>query len=255
MKRYYSVAVPYKKYKRRVMKACLRPNPQNRYINIGAGGWYFPRWENIDLYVKDKFLIDYEIDLRKKEFFPIASETAALVFSSHVLEHMSDDACMFTLKESYRILKKGGVMRIVVPDMEKALHAYRNKDRDFFYSREICLTGNSLERRLVNFFASYQTANHDYRGGPIVPDETVRERVGSLSRYEFAKWCVSMIPESAPYKAHVNGYDFPKLKKILEEAGFRKITLSSYRQSSVTMFRDAVFDRRPKISLYVEAYK
>ena len=38
------------------------------------------------------------------------------IYSSHLLEHLWRDDAYFFLKESYRILKKGGVLRICTPD-------------------------------------------------------------------------------------------------------------------------------------------
>ena len=66
---------------------------------------------------------------------------------------------------------------------------------------------------------------------------------------------MSRIPKDAPYKAHVNAYDFDKLKDLLNKIGFQDIKKSDYRLSSVASMRATVFDNRPVISLYVEANK
>ena len=55
---------------------------------IGAGIWYYPKWENVDYYT-NKFYVDYKIDLRTKQEIPLASNSTKIIFSSHFFEHIS----------------------------------------------------------------------------------------------------------------------------------------------------------------------
>ncbi len=234
------------------MRRLFPPNSNDRRLNIGAGRWYRPRWENIDLYV-DEFYADYRIDLREKKPLPLPTECASMIFASHVLEHVSDDVCIFILKECRRLLKPGGTVRVVVPDMDKAFEAYNSNNIDFFLKGCPSCSADTTEGAIVNFFASYRKGC--YSGGPVVEPDVVRNKIEQLDRYEFVKWCVEQIPDDAPYKAHVNGYDFPKLRLLFEQAGFEKVERSSYRKSAVGALRHRAFDNYPIISLYVEAYK
>jgi len=233
-------------------KKVFPPNPEERHLNIGGGNWYYRRWENIDLYA-DQVFVDYRIDLRLRAPIGLPDGCAKVIFSSHVLEHMSDESCLFILKECHRLLKPRGILRISVPDMDKALQAYTVNDTLFFDKGGVRCVGDSIERKLVNFFASYKKDN--YSGGPVVAPAVVTERLGSLDKYEFVRWCVSLIPADAPYKAHVNGYDFPKLKSFLEASGFGEVVRSEHRGSSVPTMRTTAFDNRPMVSLFVEAFK
>lgn len=232
-------------------KKIYPPDPKNRYINIGGGNWYYRRWENVDLHAINSF-IDYKTDLRNKEPINLPDGCAKLIFCSHVLEHVSDDVCLFIIKECHRLLNQGGVLRVSVPDMDKAIEAYLANDHDFFIKAEIA-GHDSIERKIVHFFASYREG--DYTGGPDVLPEEVRQKFQLLDKYEFASWCANLIPKSATYLAHVNGYDFDKLKSFLEKAGFKKIVKSEFRESSVDILRESAFDNRPEISLFVEAFK
>lgn len=241
-----------KRYRALRMKKLYPPNRNERYLNIGGGNWYYPRWENIDLYADDIF-VDYRIDLRLKQPIPVSDSCAVIIFSSHVLEHMSDEDCFFVLRECYRILKPEGILRIVIRDMDKALEAYRARDDRFFDEGGALCIGDSIERKLVNFFASY--AKDGYRGGPIVSPELVREKLRALDKYQFITWCAGLIPEDAPYKAHVNGYDFAKLKKFIKEVGFRKVVKSEHRKSSAKILREKAFDNCPVVSLFVDVFK
>jgi hypothetical protein len=230
----------------------FKPNSQARCLNLGGGSWYYPRWENIDLYA-DPIYVDHKMDFRKKMPIPLPARCTRVIFTSHLLEHISDDACQFLLKECYRILQSNGIIRISVPDMEKAFKAYHENDIDFFNRGGVTVVGKTIERKLVNFFASY--GQDGYSGGPIIPPEVIRYKLKTLPKYEFISWCVSNIPKNATYKAHVNGYDFYKMKKILKQAGFSRIVRSSYRKSSIPAMRGPAFDNRPAVSLYVEAIK
>jgi len=64
--------------------------------------------------------------------FPYADDMFDYVFSSHLLEHLYPDQSAFCLNETYRVLKKGGVVRIGVPDLDKIVQNYdRQYPEDF----------------------------------------------------------------------------------------------------------------------------
>jgi len=233
-------------------KILYRPDPNNRYINIGGGTWYFPKWENVDYYAP-KVYVDYLLDLRTKIKLPINSHSTSIVYSSHFFEHISDDDCLFVLQESYRILKKDGLIRLAVPDMDLAFDAYKKNDVDFFKTGGVACKGENIEEDLVNFFASY--AMDRYSGGPKAPREKIKLNLDKMNKYDFCEWCVSLIPKEAPYRAHVNAYDYDKLKDFLKDMGFKNIKKSKYRKSSNAILTNKMFDNRPRVSLFIEAHK
>lgn len=54
----------------------------------------------------------------------IKEDTCDGIYCSHVLEHLSlIDFCV-ALKNTYRLLKPGGIFRCVVPDLEFSIHQY-----------------------------------------------------------------------------------------------------------------------------------
>ncbi|MBA7636685.1 hypothetical protein ES703_44306 [subsurface metagenome] len=243
-------------YKIRVFKLIFKPDPQNRKLNIGGGRWLVKGWENLDWYVHDVYC-DYKQNLLVNQNLPFEDSSVSRIFTSHVLEHLDDEVVLKLLKECKRVLKEGGVLRIVVPDMEKAFEAYYSNDEEFFQTGEISLVGDSIERRFINFFASFAIENYGgqrhYSGGPIIDDNVVSKQVSTLDRYDFVKWCESLIPKQAPYIAHRNGFDYKKLRSFLEIAGFTRISRSTYKGSINPEMRGAAFDKRPKISLFIEA--
>jgi len=65
-----------------------------------------------------------------------AAGSVRYIFVSHLLEHLffPRDVKPF-LAELRRALAPGGVVRIVVPDIEQSIEAYVNDDRSFFGNR------------------------------------------------------------------------------------------------------------------------
>lgn len=234
----------------------INKNPKK--LNIGGGNWFKMGWLNLDYYRDDAF-IDISQNLLENQKLSFPDEDLELIFTSHVLEHLPDEAVLNLLRECHRALKKGCIIRISVPDMEKAFKAYVYRDWKFFEFGGVSTKGNSIERKLVNFFASFKMENYGggkhYSGGPIIDEGIVKEKYNSLGKYEFVKWCVRLIPKDAPYKAHVNGYDYEKLEGFLKYVGFKQVYKSSYRNSTVKELREKKFDNRPIVSLYVEAIK
>ena len=69
--------------------------------------------------------LDY-LDATKS--LPFANDTIEAIFSSHVLEHLFMDEVEKLIPEFFRVLKVGGVCRVVVPDLEKIIAIYDVND-------------------------------------------------------------------------------------------------------------------------------
>jgi len=61
-------------------------------------------------------------DLRKP--LPYAGSSIDYVYTSHFLEHLSRDHAQKLIKEAHRVLKRGGIIRIVVPDLALGVRQY-----------------------------------------------------------------------------------------------------------------------------------
>jgi len=91
-----------------------------RLLNLGCGNRYNTEWVNIDFVATPPHVMGH--NLLKGIPFPDAEFDA--VYHSHVLEHFSKKDGVNFIKECYRILKPGGVIRIAVPDLEGIVRCY-----------------------------------------------------------------------------------------------------------------------------------
>lgn len=112
-------------------------------LNLGCGGIRPEGWINTDsslnahlqrLPVIGKPLakmlhkVSYDtnnlryMNLNKRWKF--ADNSVDIVYSSHTFEHLSLTTTELFLKESFRVLKPGGVLRLVVPDLYKICKKY-----------------------------------------------------------------------------------------------------------------------------------
>ena len=61
-------------------------------------------------------------DASKK--IPLADHSVAVLYSSHMLEHLDRYQAKRFLVEAYRVLRPGGILRLVVPDLERLAKRY-----------------------------------------------------------------------------------------------------------------------------------
>ena len=98
---------------------------ENLSVNIGAGPFGEEGWINIDMYSFKN--ISFAYDCRKE--LPFRDASVARIRCEHCFEHLDKkEEVPFFLKECLRSLKKGGVLRIIVPDLYLFISAYLAKD-------------------------------------------------------------------------------------------------------------------------------
>jgi predicted SAM-dependent methyltransferase len=140
-------------------KAHQRFYAQPIRLHLGCGPCYKEGWVNIDLAqltpksvqawiarkrAGERQRLDLMWDLSRGLPFPDNSVEA--IFSEHVLEHFDYGAGLALIKECYRVLKPGGVLRTGVPDLERYIHSYDGDDpiiddvRPFRPTRAIALS-------------------------------------------------------------------------------------------------------------------
>jgi predicted SAM-dependent methyltransferase len=90
------------------------------YVNVGCGSRYHPDWLNFDMVPAGPGVV--ACDLTKG--IPVADNSCDAIYHSHVLEHIRRADVPAFMRECLRVLKPGGIMRTVVPDLEQAASSY-----------------------------------------------------------------------------------------------------------------------------------
>jgi predicted SAM-dependent methyltransferase len=131
-------------------------------VNVGCGLSLAPGWVNVDsspnaFFSKYPGFVlnavysasgarqfysreDYRCLLERNEFvhhdvthgLPFCPDTVDYLYSSHFLEHLTKPAAVRFIQEARRVLKKRGVMRLCVPDLNYVVSLYaQGKKKDF----------------------------------------------------------------------------------------------------------------------------
>lgn len=91
-------------------------------LHLGCGKVYIPGFIHIDL--EDYKHIDYNHNISNLEIYE--DNTIDLIYCCHALEYFDRNDAEIALKEWYRVLKPGGVLRLAVPDFEAIVSLYLN---------------------------------------------------------------------------------------------------------------------------------
>src|SRR5262249_3959699 len=96
-------------------------------VNVGCGHITLPEFLNVDR--RRLPGVDVVAEVNGLPFDP---ETVAELFSSHLLEHFPIEQLERVVLPHWRsVLKRGGVLRAIVPDAEAMLSAYERREMSF----------------------------------------------------------------------------------------------------------------------------
>jgi hypothetical protein len=114
-------------------------------LHVGCGSNVFDDFVNTDIEGGDAYLDAIST-------FPIPDETVDFVYSEHFIEHIKFSQAEVFLDESLRVLSKGGVNRIVFPDLRKLIDVALTKPElaEKFRNRSVHGVKNEIGGYLVN---------------------------------------------------------------------------------------------------------
>lgn len=194
-------------------------------LNLGGGpNWQRDGWTNLDL--------AHGYDLGERLLSGFDALSVERIFCSHSLEHLPVDRARALLADCHRVLVKGGIIRLALPDCARFTVAFFEKDMKFF------------ERdTLKPHFKSARDCFINMGGNPESFD-----RPSTIGHYFF--------------------YDVPLMVWMLTLAGFSNLHVSQYGKSEIAEMREiatldetgmpvAGFDNplTEAISFYVEAIR
>ena len=198
-------------------KANQYQDQKNLLVNIGSGDAGKIGWVNIDAFKAKSVNCVY--DARKR--LPFSDNSVKCLFSEHFVEHLDyNEEVPYFITECYRVLKKGGVIRIIVPDAEKYIKAYTKGGWDELV--EMKRLGDQRTDPCYGF--KYKTRME-------------------LINFVFRQW-----------SEHRFAYDFETLEFVLKEGGFTEVKRQEVGKSFMPeLLLDKAY-RAPE-SLYIEAIK
>ncbi|MBI5380784.1 MAG: methyltransferase domain-containing protein [Opitutae bacterium] len=89
-------------------------------VNLGCGQVWHPAWANFDLAPADAAVRAFDATAP----LPLANDSADAVYHAHLLEHLPRAQAQTLLGECRRVLRPGGILRVVVPDLEELARRY-----------------------------------------------------------------------------------------------------------------------------------
>jgi SAM-dependent methyltransferase len=175
---------------------------------------------------------------------PFASESVDFVYHSHVLEHLDRPVAREFLAETRRVLKPGGVCRIVVPDFEFLCRAY-------------------VEHIDTCRRQPQEVAGHESFVEGVLEQSVRREAAGARGRTGLARLVEQLLLGDARRRGETHQWMYGRisLPHILSTIGYRSVTVETWRSSRIPGWNEIGLDSNGQggeytpDSLYVEAQK
>jgi predicted SAM-dependent methyltransferase len=97
-------------------------------LNLGSFATMFHHgWTNIDVHDLRQFAEQWRYNYKVwdcRNGLPYATKSVDLIYHTHFLEHLSYEEGQEVLNECRRVLKPGGAMRVIVPDVDALIGSY-----------------------------------------------------------------------------------------------------------------------------------
>ena len=176
-----------------------------KLLNIGCGRRYHRAWTNIDLESFDEEVDQHDIT----QGLPYGENRFDAVYHSHVLEHLDPRDGEQLLSECFRVLRPGGILRVVVPNLEQIAILYLGYHKKAWEGDEqAAINYNWMKLELLDQLVRSQSGGAMGRymaGDEIKNSGFVRSRVGD----EFSR-CQDMGQGRLEDKANQSNLSGPK---------------------------------------------
>lgn len=194
------------------------PTNGKEYLHLGCGEDLLDGFLNTDFFLNRR--AEAWVDMR----FPLrfADNSFRGVYAHHSVEHIDYKDGHGLFREVHRVLKPGGVFRIVVPDLEVFIRAYASGDEE-------------ARARIFSLLPA-----HHMQGLPGI--KTPMEMIDHMFR-------------DNKFNRHLSAWDWETARYRLSEAGFSRVMRQTVNVSLIPAL--AGHDKRDweRHSLYVEAVK
>lgn len=93
-------------------------------LNIGCGAVHFDGWVNVDL--NPRPAVDLVWDITNTLPFP--DDSCEFIYNEHFMEHLRLQDAVGFMRECYRVLQPGGVLRVGMPSVAESVRCYYEND-------------------------------------------------------------------------------------------------------------------------------
>ncbi len=188
-----------------------------KYLNLACGNRYYKDWVNIDFVSSIEDVIAHNL----LNGIPFDSNYFDGVYHSHVLGHFSKEQGVYFLSECYRVLKTGGVIRVVVPDLEQLAKEYLQALTNVSNSE------NEMTR-----------ANYEWSVIELI-DEMVREKPGGeMLNY----WRQSIIINEDQIVRRV-GHEFLRIREYIVKNNFQVNSETEFKPTMKSRFKKSILKK------------
>lgn len=237
-----------------------------KLINLGCGPRFHTSWTNLDFNsthpsVKQCNLLNG---------IPYPNDFFDAVYHSHVLEHFSKYQAKIFIQECYRVLKPGGTIRVVVPDLEGIIKVYLRELNNVIESKKdseanydwILLelfdqmirkeSGGEMakylsQKEILNEEFVYSRVGESYRDyrPVLIKEDRKKKRLGKLINKIVLNKTINFLKKNIPNTKYQIGnfresgeihqwmYDRFSLKRLLKSANFVEITQTNEFESAI----------------------
>lgn len=189
------------------------------YLNLGCGTTFHKDWTNVDFQSTGEGVIAHNL----VEGVPFENDRFRVVYHSHVLEHFARHEAERFMAECYRVLKPGGVLRVVIPDLEQIARCYISQ-------LEKALQGDKDAEKNYDWMMleMYDQVARDREGGEMleylkrldIDEDFVYKRIGDEGR-KLRKMLLSA-PDKAEHESVIMRSSRTARKRNLLEKLFRR---------------------------------
>ncbi|MBB2144109.1 methyltransferase domain-containing protein [Pedobacter sp. LMG 31464] len=188
-----------------------------KYLNLGCGQHFSQEkvWTNLDFVSTGEGVIAHNL----LAGIPFPDHTFNLVYHSHVLEHFTKLDGLKFLKECYRVLKKDGIIRIAIPDLERIAKTY-------LQTLEIGVEDEENQKIRANYdwimLEMYDQTVRNHGGGEmakflfqetIINEEFVFERIGEEGK-AIRQYFLESPKNTTPRKRTLKSLFYSALRRI-----------------------------------------
>lgn len=200
------------------------------YLNVGCGNRFHKEWINISMSSISPYVKSYNL----LNGIPFPDNKVDVIYHSQVLEHFPKEKAPGFIRECYRVLKLGGIMRVVVPDLENIASEYI-KHLNENIERPNRLSEANYDWILLEM---YDQTVRNYSGGqmeeclrqPILANEQyIMDRIGYMGRSVRSK-CISEGGSDEGISAMINTAKKAGIGKLIRSIG-AKIMRSCYSKT------------------------